>query len=162
MATACGSELGFGAVVLTGIRGIIDFRESAQPISRDTLEVRSFLSKGQECVVLLKELGTTQDGVNMWIRDVNFRYSMTAIFRNNPVLNGNGFIDFQGDPEGISRKVCVVLDSDGSDLDLDRIATKHPILFQNKHWVVIDGGMSLDKLLEVNEQEYLKWIRLED
>jgi len=155
-------SLVLGAVALTGIRGIINFRESAQPISRDALEVRSFLSKGQECVVLLKELGTTQDGVNMWIRDVNFRYSMTAIFRSNPVLNGNGFIDFQGDLESISKRVCVVLDSDVSDLDLKRIATKHPILFQNKHWVVIDGGMSLDKLLEVNEQEYLKWIRLED
>ena len=150
------------AVVATGVRGIIDFRESARPISRDTLEVGSFLDKGQGCVVLLKELGTTKDGINMWIRDLTFRYSMTAIFRHNPVLNGHGFIDFQGDSESISKRVCVVLDSDGSDLDLARIATKHPILFQNKHWVVIDGGISLDKLLEGNEHEYFKWIRLED
>jgi len=150
------------AVAVTGIRGILDFRESARPISRDTLEVGSFLDKGQGCVVLLKELGTTKDGINMWIRDLTFRYSMTAIFRHNPVLNGHGFIDFQGDSESISKRVCVVLDSDGSDIDLARIATKHPILFQNKHWVVIDGGISLDKLLEGNEHEYFKWIRLED
>jgi hypothetical protein len=150
------------AVLMTGIRGITDFRESERPISRDTLEVRSFLSKGQGCVVLLKELGTTKDGANMFIRDLTFRYAMTAVFRHNPVLNGRGFIDFQGDPESISKRVCVVLDSDGSDIDIARIATKHPILFQNKHWVVIDGGISLDKLLEGNEHEYFKWIRVED
>jgi|688.fasta_scaffold118945_1 hypothetical protein len=149
------------AVVITGIRGITDFRESEIPISRDTLEVSSFLRKGKGCVVLLKELGTTKDGANMFIRDLTFRYSMTAVFRHNPVLNGRGFIDFQGDPESISKRVCVVLDSDGSDLDLARIATKHAILFQNKHWIVIDGGISLDKLLEGNEHEYFKWIRVE-
>ena len=150
-----------GVVVVTGIRGIIDFRESARPISQDTLEVSKFLRNGEGCVVLLKELGATKDGVNMWIRDLNFRYAMTAIFRRDPVLNGRGFIAFWGDSESISKKVCVVLDSDGSDLDLARIATKHPILFQNKHWVVIDGGTTLDKLLEINEHEYFKWIRVE-
>ena len=149
------------AIVVTGVRGIIDFRESARPISQDTLEVSKFLRNGDGCVVLLRELGTTKDGVNMWIRDLTFRYAMTAIFRHTPVLNGRGFIDFQGDPESISKRVCVVLDSDGSDLDLARISTKHAILFQNKHWVVIDGGMSLDKLLEINEHEYFKWIRVE-
>jgi hypothetical protein len=155
-------SLVLSAVVVTGIRGIIDFRESARPISRDTLEVGSFLEKGQRCPVLLKELGTTKDGENMWIRDLNFRFAMTAVFRKNPVLNGNGFTDFQGDPESISKRVCVVLDSDRSEIDLTRIATKHPILFQNNHWVVIDGGMSLDIMLEGNEKEYFKWIRVED
>ena len=154
-------SLVFGAVALTGIRGIIDFRESERPISRDTLDVRKFLRNGEGCVVLLRELGATKDGANMFIRDLTFRYSMTAVFRHNPVLNGRGFIDFQGDPESISKRVCVVLDSDGSDIDLVQIATKHPILFQNKHWVVIDGGISLDKLLEGNENEYFKWIRVE-
>ena len=149
------------AVVITGIRGIIDFRNSERPISRDTFEVRKFLHNGDDCIVLLKELGTTKDGVNLWLRDLNFRYTMTAIFRYNPILNGHGFIDFQGSPESISKKVCVVLDSDGSDLDLARIATRHSILFQNNHWVVIDGGTTLDKLLEGNEHEYFKWIRVE-
>lgn len=148
-------------VMITGIRGIIDFRDSERPISRDTLDVGKFLRNGDGCVVLLRELGATKDGVNMWIRDLNFHYAMTAIFRHNPVLNGHGFIDFQGDPESISKRVCVVLDSDGSDIDLARIATKHPILFKNKHWVVVDGGFSLDKLLEGNEHEYFKWIRVE-
>ena len=150
------------AVAVTGIRGVIDFRESERPISRDTLEVSSFLSKGQNCVVLLRELGATKDGVNMWIRDLNFRHTMTAVFRHNPVLYGRGFVDFQPQSESISKRVCVVLDSDGLDINLVRIATKHPILFQNKHWVVIDGGMTLDKLFEENEHEYFKWIRLED
>ena len=122
----------------------------------------SFLSKGQNCVVLLRELGATKDGVNMWIRDLNFRHTMTAVFRHNPVLYGRGFVDFQPQSESISKRVCVVLDSDGLDINLVRIATKHPILFQNKHWVVIDGGMTLDKLFEENEHEYFKWIRLED
>ena len=155
-------SLVLGAVAVTGIRGVIDFRDSARPISRDTLEVSRFLDKGDGCVVLLKELGATKDGVNMWIRDLTFRYAMTAVFRRNPVVYGRGYIDFQGDPESISKRVCVVLDSDGSDVDLVRIATKHPVLFQNKHWVVIDGGMTLDKLVEGNEHEYFKWIRLED
>jgi len=150
------------AVVVTGVRGIIDFRDSERPISRDTLEVGRFLGKGDGCVVLLKELGATKDGVNMWIRDLTFRISMTAVFRHNPVVYGPGYIDFQGDPGSISKRVCVVLDSDGSDIDLVRIATRHPILFQNEHWVVIDGGMTLDKLFEENENEYFKWIRTEN
>jgi hypothetical protein len=87
---------------------------------------------------------------------------MTAVFRQNPVVYGRGDIDFQGEPESISKRVCVVLDSDGLDIDLVRIATKHPVLLQNKHWVVIDGGITLDKLVEGNEHEYFKWIRLED
>ena len=146
----------------TGIRGVSDFRESARPIYRDVLAVRNFMDNGQNCVVLLKEKGATLHGPQMWIPDLIFRTSMTAVLRNTPVLDFyHGLIDYRG-PHLTTKRVCIVLDSYELDDGLVQSSTVHPILFRNRHWVVIDGGMSLNKLLDVDEHEYFAWIRIAD
>ena len=144
-------------IVVTAIHQIQLFRLSSRPIYADVIQAKQFLEKNSHCAVLLKERGSTDLGVDMWLRDRVFDYSLTAVFRLNPILGNGSTIDYSLnlDPR---NGICAVFDNSEQEINIKNIRLQNKIIFKNEHWVIVDCGPSFDLLAKIGPHEFYKLI----
>jgi hypothetical protein len=145
----------FSVVVLfTGIKGVLNFRNSSFPLSKDALDVNEFLLSHEKCLILLRPRGHSVGGEKMMMLDRVFDYSVSSIFRHNPVIENGEPLNFKGNLDDLGERVCVLIDLDRGGLDaLTAVGEKH-LVYRNKHWIIFDGGETFSILKESGANAY--------
>ena len=146
----------FSVVVLfTGVKGVLNFRNSSLPLSKDVLDVNEFLLNRDKCLILLRPRGHSVGGEKMMMRDRVFDFALTSIFRQNPILENAIPLNLRDNLKVFDERICLLIDLDRG--SLDPISTNYLrfVIYRNDHWILIDGGETLSELQKFGAKDYL-------
>lgn len=123
------------SILFTTYQQLESFRSASRPISRDILEVRSFLEESEPCV---QKLVLSPENVKLsWSRDRVSYFILTAIFRRNVLIIGSeGVENFAGDLTEVPQKICVLIEKPLKERLGTTIEVPANVVFENKHWKV--------------------------
>ncbi len=138
--------LGF-SILFTTYQQLENYRSASRPISRDILEVRSFLEESEPCVI---QVVLSAENVELSrSRDRVFSYLITPIFRGNVLVresqsqqasefnrtNEPG-INFSGELTEVPQRICVLIEKPLKERLGTNVGNSTNVVFENKHWKV--------------------------
>ena len=130
------------SILFTTYQQLENYRSVSRPISRDILEVRSFLEESEPCVIQVVLSPENTD--HSWLRDRVFLYLITPIFRDNVLVRvsqtikypyGDG-INFAGELTELPQRICVLIEKPLKERLGTNVGIPANVVFENKHWKV--------------------------
>ena len=130
------------SILFTTYQQLENYRSVSRPISRDILEVRSFLEESEPCVIQVVLSPENTD--HSWLRDSVFLNLITPIFRDNVLVrvsqtikypSGDG-INFAGELTELPQRICVLIEKPLKERLWTNVGIPANVVFENKHWKV--------------------------
>jgi len=122
------------SILFTTYQQLENYRSVSRPISRDILEVRSFLEESEPCV--LKVVLSPENVELSWSRDRVSWLTLTPIFRGNVLIIGSEGVNFAGELTELPQRICVLIEKPLKERLGTNVGNPANVVFENKHWKV--------------------------
>jgi len=130
------------SILFTTYQQLENYRSVSRPISRDILEVRSFLEESEPCVIQV--VLSPENADPFWDRDRVFLFSITPIFRGKLLVRGSQSIkypfeegiNFAGELTEVPQRICLLIEKPLKEILGTGIEIPSNVVFENKHWKV--------------------------
>ena len=130
------------SILFTTYQQLENYRSVSRPISRDILEVRSFLEESEPCVIQV--VLSPENADPFWDRDRVFLYLITPIFRGKLLVRGSQSIkypfeegiNFAGELTEVPQRICLLIEKPLKERLGTNVGIPANVVFENKHWKV--------------------------
>ena len=130
------------SILFTTYQQLENYRSVSRPISRDILEVRSFLEESEPCVIQV--VLSPENADPFWDRDRVFLYLITPIFRGKLLVRGSQSIkypfeegiNFAGELTEVPQRICLLIEKPLKERLGINVGIPANVVFENKHWKV--------------------------
>ena len=130
------------SILFTTYQQLENYRSVSRPISRDILEVQSFLEESEPCVIQV--VLSPENADTFWDRDRVFLYLITPIFRGKLLVRGSQSIkypfeegiNFAGELTEVPQRICLLIEKPLKERLGTNVGNPTNVVFENKHWKV--------------------------
>ena len=130
------------SILFTTYQQLENYRSVSRPISRDILEVQSFLEESEPCVIQV--VLSPENADTFWDRDRVFLYLITPIFRGKLLVRGSQSIkypfeegiNFAGELTEVPQRICLLIEKPLKEKLGTNVGIPANVVFENKHWKV--------------------------